>query len=63
MKKGENKMEKFLWNVAGFALVVINLFSMAYCFIEQTAFSGMMLLTMAVLDMVYAEKRPTWVKV
>jgi hypothetical protein len=56
-------MEKFFWNVAGLALIVTNLFAMVYCFIEQTAFSGMMLLAMAVLDMVYAEKRPTWVKV
>lgn len=55
-------MEKFLWNVAGFALIVLNLFAMAYCFIEQTSFSGMMLIAMAVLDMVYTERRPTWVQ-
>lgn len=56
-------MEKFLWNVAGVALAVINLFVMTYCFIEQTTFSGVMILAMAVLDMVYAEKRPTWIEV
>lgn len=56
-------MGKFLWNLAGVALVVINLLAMAYCFIEQTTFSGVMLLAVAVMDMIYAEKRPTWVKV
>lgn len=56
-------MEKFLWNVACVLLIVINLFALLYCFIEQTTFSGVILLAMAVLDMIYAEKRPTWVKV
>lgn len=56
-------MGKFLWNVVGAFLAVFNFLAMAYCFIEQTTFSGVMLLAMAVLDIIYAEKRPTWVKV
>lgn len=56
-------MEKFLWNLACVILLAVNLFALLYCFIEQTTFSGVMLLAVAVLDIVYAEKRPTWVKV
>lgn len=56
-------MEKFFWNVACVVLLVVNLFAMAYCLIEQTTFSGILLAFVAVLDMLYAEKRPAYIKV
>ena len=55
-------MGKFLWNVACVILLAVNLFALAYCFIEQTAFSGLMLLAVAAADVIYAEKRPTYIK-
>lgn len=55
-------MKRFLWNVVCVILLAVNLFAMAYCFIAQTTFSGVTLLVVAILDLIYVEKRPTYIK-
>lgn len=56
-------MGKMIWNLIGAILIIATMCAFVYCFAEQTACSGIILLAIAVVDMGYAEKRPTWIEV
>jgi hypothetical protein len=59
----ENKMEKFLWNVGGVVLFVVNVWTMMICFASGQRLWGLALIAIAGLDWLYKEKRPTWLEV
>lgn len=56
-------MGKLLWNVVSAILFVANLIALAYSFLVQTALSGVILLTVVIIDAVYTGKHPTWLEI
>ncbi len=56
-------MEKFLWNVSGFILLVANVFVLIMTFASNDKIWAFILLSISILDWVYSEKRPTWLEV
>lgn len=56
-------MEKFIWNVIGILLFVANILVLMFFFASGESVWFFALITLATLDWLYKEKRPTWIEV
>ena len=56
-------MEKFLWNLAGVVLLVINIFCLMVCLSSQDKVWAIAMIAVVAVDWLYKTKRPTWVEV
>lgn len=53
-------MEKFIWNAIGVLLFVENIWAMMVCLALGGHLWGLVLIAIAGIDLLYAEKRPVW---
>ena len=56
-------MEKFLWNLIGVLLLALGAMSLMYALLAQTFISCVILIAVAVVGCIYADKRPEWLEV
>jgi hypothetical protein len=56
-------MEKFLWNVGGVVLFLLNTWCLMIALVSDNRVLGLALIALAAADWFYKEKRPTWLEV
>jgi hypothetical protein len=56
-------MEKFLWNVCGIVLFLLNTWCLMIALMSNNRIWGFALIALAFADWLYKEKRPTWLEV
>ena len=56
-------MEKFLWNVGGAVLFVLNILCFMILVVSGNRIWAVVLIALVVADWLYKEKRPTWLEV
>jgi 1,4-dihydroxy-2-naphthoate octaprenyltransferase len=56
-------MEKFLWNLGGYATAALSVFSLLLLMVRQDLWNALFCIVCFLAGWVYMRKRPTWLEV
>lgn len=56
-------MEKFLWNLGGYAIAALSVFSLLLLAVQQDLWSALFFAVCFISGWIYMRRRPTWLEV
>ena len=56
-------MEKFLWNLGGYAIAMVSVFALLLLAVRQDFWNALFCVACLIASLVYMRKRPTWIEV